>query len=640
MRFRVFAASALLLSFSVPAFAATPSAPPTDSELAEMVSRMARVNSSSSPSFSPDGKEIAFISNLSGTPQVWVVPTTGGWPRLLTWFEDQVGGVDWSPAGDWIAFTLAPGGGLNEQIYIVRPDGRDLRQITPGGKTNNRLHGWTRDGKLLRYASSQRDSGALDSYVFDAATGQSRLVAENPGTGSLTDVSPDGKWALVQRVRSRGDSNVFLVDLASRKETLLTPHQGPASFGGARFSSDGKTVYLASNDGRDRIGFGRIRFDAAGKPGPIEVVAGRDDAELDGADITEDGRTAVLVWNAGGRSELSYLDLQSLAHTPAPKLPAELAFGADLSTDGKLLAVTLSGSKRPQDIWLLDRASGQFRQLTRSPHAGVDLESLIAPELVKFKAHDGLELSGWLYRPKGANGPIPVVINYHGGPEGQERPNFNSTYQALLARGIGVFGPNVRGSSGFGKKFVNLDNGPLRKAGVQDIESCVQYLVDNGIADPKRIGIMGGSYGGYMVMAGITQYPDMFAAGANLFGIVNFETFFSHTEPWMAAVSTIEYGDPATQKDMLRELSPLHKLDRVKTPTLVLHGANDTNVPVVEAEQVVDTLKKRGVPVDYVLFPDEGHGFRKAPNRVRSAVSIVSWFEKYLKPEAGGSTAR
>jgi dipeptidyl aminopeptidase/acylaminoacyl peptidase len=305
--------------------------------------------------------------------------------------------------------------------------------------------------------------------------------------------------------------------------------------------------------------------------------------------------------------------------------------------------MTLAGARRPQDVWILDRASGQMRQVTWSPHAGVDLDALVAPELVRFKAHDGLELSGWLYRPAGAaggkNGPIPVVISYHGGPEGQERPSFNSTYQALLARGIGVLGPNVRGSTGFGKKFVNLDNGALRKAGVQDIESCVKFLVDSGIADPKRIGIMGGSYGGYMVMAGITEYPDLFAAGADLFGIVNFETFFSHTEPWMAAISTVEYGDPATQKDLLRELSPIYKLDRVKTPTLVLHGANDTNVPVVEAEQVVDTLKKRGVPVDYVLFPDEGHGFRKAPNRIRSAVSIVSWFEKYLKAQ-GGPTAR
>jgi dipeptidyl aminopeptidase/acylaminoacyl peptidase len=223
------------------------------------------------------------------------------------------------------------------------------------------------------------------------------------------------------------------------------------------------------------------------------------------------------------------------------------------------------------------------------------------------------------------------VLSFHGGPEGQERPGFNSTYQALIAKGIAVFAPNVRGSSGFGKRFVNLDNGALRENGVKDIKATIDYVVKAGIADPKRIGIMGGSYGGYMVAAGLTEYPDLFAAGADLYGVVNFETFFKNTQPWMAAISKIEYGDPDTQLEMLRRLSPIHHVDRIKAPTIVLHGANDTNVPVVEAEQIVENLKQRGVPVQYVLFPDEGHGWRKIPNRIRSTVEIVRWFDKYLK---------
>jgi dipeptidyl aminopeptidase/acylaminoacyl peptidase len=242
-------------------------------------------------------------------------------------------------------------------------------------------------------------------------------------------------------------------------------------------------------------------------------------------------------------------------------------------------------------------------------------------------------LSGWLYRAKNQTGPGAYVISFHGGPEGQELPAFRSDYQALLLAGIGVFAPNVRGSSGFGKKFVNLDNGPLRVNAVKDIKACVDYLVNNHIADPKRIGITGGSYGGYMTMAGLTEYPDSFAAGADLFGIVNFKTFFEHTEPWMASISTVEYGDPKTQGEMLDQLSPIYKLDRITAPTMVLHGANDTNVPVIEAEQIVSTLKKRGVPVEYVLFPDEGHGWRKVSNRIRSTVEITQFFSKYLNPE-------
>jgi dipeptidyl aminopeptidase/acylaminoacyl peptidase len=264
----------------------------------------------------------------------------------------------------------------------------------------------------------------------------------------------------------------------------------------------------------------------------------------------------------------------------------------------------------------------------------VDLAKLVQPELVRFQAHDGLVLSGWLYRPRDTAAPGPIVLSFHGGPEAQERPFFSSDYQALLAHGIAVFAPNVRGSSGFGKTFVNLDNGGLRFNAIRDIKACVDYVVGAGIADPGRIGIMGGSYGGYMTMAGLTEYPELFAAAANLFGVVNFETFFAQTEPWMAAISKVEYGDPETELALLRSLSPIHKIDRVVAPTIVLHGANDTNVPLVEAEQVVDSLKRRGVPVEYVLFPDEGHGFTKTPNRIRSTVSIVRWFAKHLRAGA------
>ena len=215
-------------------------------------------------------------------------------------------------------------------------------------------------------------------------------------------------------------------------------------------------------------------------------------------------------------------------------------------------------------------------------------------------------MTGWLYIPREGTAPFPTVLSFHGGPEGQEQPRYQYTYQALVAQGIAVFAPNVRGSSGFGKRFVNLDNGALRVDAIQDIASTASYLVGSGLAAPGRIGIMGGSYGGYMTMAGLTEFPDTFAAGVNIYGLVNFKTFFEQTEPWMASISKIEYGDPETEGDMLDALSPIHKLDRVAAPVLVLHGANDTNVPVHEAEQVVAKLRKRGLPVEYILFPDEG----------------------------------
>lgn len=436
----------------------------------------------------------------------------------------------------------------------------------------------------------------------------------------------------MQRVASRGDNDLYRVALDGSGEIRLTPHTPPAEFEGA-FGADSRTVYLSSNAGGDLTTFGKVVIDPAGKAGSFETLAKHHEAELEGFTVDHRGSMAFLAWNRAGRHEISVLDLKTRAMSPGPKFPADIVFVSEFSEDDSKLAFVNSGSISPADVWILDVASRNFQQVTRSPHAGVDLKQLVRPELVLYTAHDNLKLSGWLYRPKSGSAPYPTVFSFHGGPEGQERPSFNTTYQALLSQGIAVFAPNVRGSWGFGKRFVNLDNGALRVNAVRDIKASVDHLVEKGITDERRAGIMGGSYGGYMVMAGLTEYPDLFAGGANLFGVVNFETFFKHSEPWMAAISTIEYGNPKTEAEMLKSLSPIHKIDRVKAPTLVLHGANDTNVPVIEAEQVVETLKKRSVPVEYILFPDEGHGWRKTPNRIRSAVEITRFFVKHLKPE-------
>ncbi len=599
-------------------------------ELETTVARMTKIGSCYSPSFAPDGSRLAFVSDMTGVPQVWTVATTGGWPELITAFDDQVGEVKWSPDGEWLAVLVAPGGGMNSQIWLVRPDGSELHRITDGGKENNRLGRWTHDSQRLVVASNRLNPFAVDDFLIDIASGEQKLVVQNDGIGTLADITPDNKQAVAHRVASRSDSNLFLVNLESSHEFLLTPHEGPGSFTDARFSLDGSVIYLTSNQERDNIAFAQVKLARDGQPGPIEVLATRDDAELQEFELSHDGKTAALIWNVAGRNEIVFLDLETSVQTPGPPLPAEIAAGLTFSHDDRYLAMTISGSISPNNVWLFDRPSQQFSQLTHTPHAGIKLETLIKPTLEKFTAQDGLELSGWLYLPKDYQQPGPIVLTFHGGPEGQERPAFNSLTQALLGQGIAIFGPNVRGSSGFGKKFGNLDNGELRFNGIKDIKACAEYVIKAGIADPKRIGIMGGSYGGYMTMAGLTEYPELFAAGANMFGIVNFETFFAHTEPWMAAISKIKYGDPVTQTEMLRQLSPIYKIDRVRGATIVLHGANDTNVPVIEAEQVVASLKERGVPVEYVLFPDEGHGFRKTINRIRAAVATVRWFKKYL----------
>lgn len=622
---------ALIALSSFALFPATRAETPPPNELERTVALMAKVGACWSPVFSPNGTKIAFVSNMSGVPQVYVIPAAGGFPQQVTALDDAVDEVTWSPAGDLLTIEVAPGGGLNTQIYVMKPDGAGMRLLTDGGKENNYVDRWSPDGKTLGISSSRRDPATTDSYFIDLASGKMRMVAENKGIGGVQDISRDNRFIIINRLMSRGDNNLFLVEVATGKEALLTPHEPPGSFGNARFTPDSRTIYFTSNKDRDLAAFARVRLNADNRPGEIEVIAARDDAEAASSIIDEKGEKLALLWNVAGKSELAFYDVKSGKTAAGPRLPAEIAGEMDFSKDGARLALVASGSNAPRDIHVLDLKSQRFTQMTQSPHAGVDLAGMVRPELVRYKAHDDLELSGWLYRPKGAAGPGPIVLSFHGGPEGQERPSFSPTYQALVGRGIAVFAPNVRGSSGFGKRFVNLDNGALRENGVRDIKATIDHVVSAKIADPRRIGIMGGSYGGYMVMAGLTEFPDLFAAGANLFGIVNFETFFKNTQPWMAAISKVEYGNPETEAELLKKLSPIHRLDLVRTPTIVLHGANDTNVPVIEAEQVVENLKRRNIPVEYVLFPDEGHGWRKTPNRIRSTVRILSWFEQYLK---------
>ncbi|PZN96991.1 MAG: hypothetical protein DCF31_02300 [Alphaproteobacteria bacterium] len=593
--------------------------------VAETVAAIAAIRSSTGASASPDGRRIAYIANTSGSPQVWMI-TDGGAPVLLTRLADPVQSVEWSPAGDWLAYDVAPGGGLNVQVHVIRPDGSGDRLVTAGGQSNNRFFGWTDDGKALRIGSAAVDPARFDPQLVDADTGKATGVGKGgSGLGDLV-ISKDGRIAVIDRAVTRGDSNVWLVDRASGAEQPVTPHEGRAQFSTIGLSPDARRLWLIGNAATDRYALVAVDIDAAGKPGPMRTLRARADAELENAVLSDDGATIALFWNKGGRSELAWYDTRTGKERAGPVLPFDLAGAPDFAADGKALLFTGSGAAAPANLYRVQVADNALTRLTDSPHDGVDLATLVRPRLLEWTARDGVKLSGWLYAPAGGRGPQPMVFVYHGGPEGQSRPSLSSDVQALVANGISVLLPNVRGSSGAGRAFMELDNGPLRVNGVTDIADTSEYAVKAGLADRKRLGIMGGSYGGYMVMAGVTEFPTMFAAGVNLFGVVNFDTFFKNTQPWMAAISTVEYGDPVKDKAMLARLSPLNKIGVVTTPLLVLHGANDTNVPVIEAEQIVASLKGRGVPVEYILFPDEGHGWRKMPNRVRSTTAIVGFF--------------
>jgi dipeptidyl aminopeptidase/acylaminoacyl peptidase len=603
----------------------SPPASAADAGLEARIAAMGRVGSASGGQYSPDGKQIAYITNISGVPQVWRIPAEGGYPRAVTSGADPASGVRWSPDGK-LAYAVSPGGGYNAALLLASADGTGIRALDGDGDANTFVGDFTRDGRYA-FTSNLRDAASMDIWLWDPKTGKASNAIQMQGLGGALDVI--GDQALVTRLVTRGNNNLWLDDLATGKSTLLTPHEGPASVDGL-FGADASTVYLNHNLGLDRSVFARLSIDAQGRPTTPQTLASRDDGELQDFELSDDKRTALLLWNIAGRNELERIDLGSGTRTPLPAAPSELVSGMDFAPDGRSVVLTLSGSQAPADLWRLDLDAGTWTRLTWSPHPGVDLAQMVKPTLRTYTAHDGLELSGWLYLPKDFKAPGPVVLSFHGGPEGQERPAFRADYQALLASGIAVFAPNIRGSSGFGKAFMQMDNHEGRFDANRDILSTARFLVREGIADEARLGIVGGSYGGYATMVGVTEFPDTFAAAVNLFGMVNFETFFSQSTPWMGAVSTGEYGDPKTQRQLLRDLSPIHKLDRVRTPLMVMHGANDTNVPLVEAEQIVDTLKQRGIDVEFVLFPDEGHGWRKEANRVKSTMEMTRFFREHL----------
>ncbi len=597
---------------------------------AARVKAMAEIPSTFSPVFSPDGKRIAFLSNRSGTPQVWVVSAAGGEPKQITRSTDPVGSIAWSPVEDRIAYDVARGGGFNAQVFLANPDGSDAQRITSGGKEDSFSGAFAPDGRYW-FRSAQRNPQAPDSWIFDPQTGKAAIAIQYEGFGGIVDIQRPAHRALISRLVTRGNTNLYLHDLRTHEEVLLTPHEGPALASGA-LAPDGSAVYLVHNIGRDKSVLSRVRIDAAGKPdaNAMKLLAERDDAEAESFTISDDGQFAVMTWNVGGRSELELVSLPDGKRTPLATPPGEVVSVSDISADGARMALNVTGSAVPSSSWQYEFASRRYTPIAPVATPGVDLASLVMPDLRKYKAQDGLELSGWLYLPKGYQQPGPVVLSFHGGPEGQERPVFRADYQAILAQGIAVFAPNIRGSAGFGKAFLALDNHEKRFDANRDVYDSASYLIQSGVGAKGRLGIVGGSYGGYVVMMGVTEYPDTFKAGADLFGIVNFETFFAQSTPWMGAISGGEYGDPKTQADLLKRLSPIHKLDRVRAAMLVMHGANDTNVPVVEARQVVDTLKKNERQVEFLLFPDEGHGWRKIPNRVKSTMTLADFFRRHL----------
>lgn len=631
------------------------------------------VKSAGSPAFAPDGKAMAYLTNVTGTSQVWVKKLPNGETKQLTNYDDNISFVRWLDDGTGLIFGKARGGDENTQFFWMKPDGSGVRALTNDPKVRHNFGFVSRDGKWIVYASNKRNRSYFDIYAMEIATAKEELQYQQDGNNSAVAANAEGTKLIISR--SGGelslDNNLYLVDVRSKIEILLTPHENSAQFGDAGFLPDGKSLLFAHNDNREFYSLANLRLRNAAnandwRPDNREVRI-LDDTQWDVSDVALPDAAArfAYVINRDGYSEVFIQDIETGGKpliTTFPKKPTKVALpaqglvgGVTFSKDQTKLAFSFSSSKNNGDIWLYDIGTKKLAQITQSDRAGIDPRTFVTPELVKFTTFDGKEIPAWYYPPQGVeylkmrNQPkrtfafsknrgtrlqavkVPVIVSVHGGPEGQSRPGFNPLFQYYLSRGYAVLDPNVRGSTGYGKTYTHLDDVEKREDSVKDLAAAHEWLVTKGGADPKRIAVMGGSYGGYMTMAAITLYPDLWAAAVNTVGIVNWETFLQNTSGYRRRQREVEYGRLDRDIEFLRRVSPIRKIDKIKAPLFVIHGKNDPRVPYTEAEQVVDALKKRNAIVEYKLYDDEGHGISKLKNRLDLYPLVADFLDKYMK---------
>jgi dipeptidyl aminopeptidase/acylaminoacyl peptidase len=609
---------------------------PTEVRLA--IAEIAAASGAWCPSLAPTGDRVAYVSDRSGLPRLEVATLDQQTPpAVLSGAEEEVVSVAWSPDGAWLAYLVSPGGSICAQLWAVRPDGSE-RHLVAGEDPRATVFagGWTAAPGHYVCSIAPGDGPDADVVLVDVVSGARRTLATG-GFLSVTAMAADERTVLARR-GPRGHRHIVLVDVASGLQRRVVPLGSPGSRASedGRFAPDGRAVYLRAGlpavpgvPRSDRTGLLRVPLDDARVPGRGEVLISRTDADLDAYAVRADG-TVVCLWNADGITEVEVRDLPTGALRHVVPLPQPVMPGWSLAADGGTLLAELTGPLAPRSLWLVPLEPGAEAAVLPSTPRRPDPHLLVEPERRRYLAPDGTELDGWLYVPPGVRGANRTVISFHGGPEGQERPEFHSVAQALVAAGLTVFAPNVRGSGGHGAAFQAADDVDAREASFDDVVATVGHLVETGVAVPGRIGAHGWSYGGYLTLVALTRWPELFAAGATLAGMSDLRTFFAGTEPWMAAASVTEYGDPVTDREMLAAISPMTALDRLTAPVLLTHGDRDTNVPVLESIQAHQELTARGATAELLLLKGEGHTVVGRENLLHLSERVAEWFDRWL----------
>ncbi|GAA2753822.1 S9 family peptidase [Amnibacterium kyonggiense] len=584
------------------------------------------------PTMTPDAKRVAFISDRSGAPEVWVqeVVLTGEAPpaQRIPLSADPVIAVSWSADSRWLACTVATDGGVRTQVWVVRPDGSEARRIAGDHDEHAELGPWTRSGhRVVVTFPSPAPGRPTRSFLADPRTGRLDPLAEGDLVHVL-DVSLEERF-LILLDGERGRQFCSVVDrLEDQHFPLLPSGTGSTDTALVRPAPEGESgplyVYLASDVGLSRRQLIGLPFGPNGHRGEPRTLAYRDDAELEAVDADDAGELLLLVWNTAGRSELELFHTATHERQPITGMPGLVATTPVLSRDGGSVILGVEGPERSNELWHLDTHSRRWTRVTAAPEPQ---SRLVVPTLETFHGEDGLPLTGWLYRAAGSRA---AVVFLHGGPEAQERPTFSPQHQALAAAGVSVFGVNIRGSSGFGREFVHADDLGGRFDAFGDVRAAAHHLVASGVADRRRIGVTGRSYGGYLTLASLAFSPGVFAAGVDVCGMSDLTRFYEETEPWIGAAAVTKYGHPERDRALLEAISPLRQAEAIDVPLLVVHGELDTNVPVGEARRIVDALQRLDRPVEYLELPGEGHEYRRAASRRRLLHALVRFLATHL----------
>ena len=589
------------------------------------------------PTWSPDGKSVAFISNMSGRNNIWVVPAEGGWPVQLTVSDQRQAAPAWSPDGKWIAYQSDYDGDEQWDIFLVSPKTGRVVNLTQTREIAELNPTWSPDGRYLAYEVKPKTSAAYELDVYDMVIREVKHVTTNTpqDKGNVNPIwSKDGKSIVYTQEQAKGtDSNIFIADVATGQSTLLTPHDGEKRFTANDISADDKRVLVSSNglNGYENAGL----LDIATKK--IDWLT-KDKWEIRGGEFSPDGKHVVFTTNVDGNEEIYLQDLATgkSSALPIPKGTNEPAGGHSAFTpDGQRLLYYHNGPTAPGDLWVYHLPTGKSQQITHSLVAGVRSEDMVEPYLVHYPSRDGKwTISAFLYVPfnMARNGQNAAIVYIHGGPTAQTMNSFNRFIQFAVNQGYMVLAPNYRGSTGYGKEFQHANLFDMGGGDLQDVLAGVEWIKQTGHLDPRKIAVMGGSYGGYLSMMAVTKAPEVWAAGVPIVPFVNWFTEIENEDPVLQQSDLATMGDPVKNKALYEERSPINFVDQIKAPLLLLAGGHDPRCPKEETQQVVDAIRKRGGTVDSKVYENEGHGFARVENQIDAYKRVADFLLAHVVP--------